>query len=140
MAKNGPIIVVDDDADDQEILQEILKDLGIDNKLIFFIKGPDAFQYLKTTTDRPFIIFSDVNLPQQNGIEFKRQIDNDHQLRQKSIPFVFLSTFFDKKTVDTVYQELTIQGVFRKNNSYEELKGTIKLIVDYWKVCKHPNE
>jgi hypothetical protein len=36
--------------------------------------------------------------------------------------------------------EMTVQGFFQKGYSYEEIKTTIKLIVDCWMVCKHPNE
>ena|SRR5688572_5604495 len=139
MPHSGPIIVIDDDKDDQEILQEAIRDLGIANKLIFFDKGPDAFDYLKITTDKPLVILSDVNLPRQNGVEFKRQLDSDPQLREKSIPFVFFSTYVDRETVDIAYKELTIQGFFRKSNNYEDLKKSLNLIIEYWKICKHPN-
>ena len=33
MAKEGPIIMIDDDEDDQETFAEILEELGIQNKL-----------------------------------------------------------------------------------------------------------
>jgi CheY-like chemotaxis protein len=139
MAQTGPIIVIDDDQDDQEILQDTIQELGIPNQIIFFSRGPDAFNYLKTTEDKPLLILSDMNLPEQSGIDFKRHLDSDPQLRQKSIPFVFLSTYVDKRVVDIAYKELTIQGFFQKSGHYEELKNLIKLVVDYWKVCKHPN-
>jgi response regulator RpfG family c-di-GMP phosphodiesterase len=80
-----------------------------------------------------------VNLPKQNGIEFKRQIDEDPQLRAKSIPFVFLSTSIDRKAVNVAYKELTVQGFFQKPNSFNELTAVIKLLMDYWKLCRHPN-
>ena len=139
MAKIGPIIIVEDDLDDQEMIQEVMQELGIKNELLFFDRSAKAFDFLKSTSQQPFLILSDVNLPIQNGIEFKRQIDEDVQLRQKSIPFVFYSTAVDKNSVDTAYKELTVQGFFKKRNKYEELKGDLQLIVNYWKICKHPN-
>jgi len=139
MALTGPIIVIDDDRDDQEIMQDACRELGYSNQLLFFDIPTTAVEYLKTTTDSPFIIFSDVNLPRQNGIEFKREIDSNPLLRQKSIPFVFFSTYVDKHSVEIAYKELSIQGFFQKSSNYEELKTSIKLIIDYWKICKHPN-
>jgi response regulator RpfG family c-di-GMP phosphodiesterase len=135
----GPIILVDDDSEDEELFREVLLDLHIANKLIHFDNCIKAFDYLKTTTDNPLIIISDINLPLQNGIEFKRQIDSDPLLRSKSIPFVFFSTSTDKKSVDTAYKEMTVQGFFQKTTSYEELKRIIKLMIDYWQSCRHPN-
>ena len=139
MAKSGPIIVLEDDADDEGILEDILKELNIENRLVWFTRSDDAFQYLKTTFDQPFIIFSDVNLPGLNGIEFKRRIDNDEELRKKSIPFVFYSTSVDQQAVNAAYTKMTVQGFFQKGKSYVEIKKDIRLILDYWRVCEHPN-
>ena len=36
MNKRGPIIIIEDDMDDQDILADIFKELNYDNKLIFF--------------------------------------------------------------------------------------------------------
>jgi CheY-like chemotaxis protein len=137
--KSGPIIIVEDDIDDKELLEDIFHDLNIPNRLNWFRKSGEAFTYLKTTTDQPFLIFSDVNLPVENGIEFKRRIDSDPYLRQKSIPFVFYSTSADQKTVNTAYTELTVQGFFQKESTYDEIKNCIEIIIRYWQKCKHPN-
>jgi len=139
MAKSGPIIVLEDDADDKSIFEEILQDLEVTNKLIWFTKTAETLEYLKTTSEQPFIIFSDINLPVQNGIDFKKELDTDEQLRKKSIPFVFYSTSVDQKTVNDAYTKMTVQGFFKKGNSYDEMKTDIKVIFDYWKTCKHPN-
>ena len=137
--KTGPIILIDDDHDDKDVFQDILKDLKVTNPLTWFQNCDDAFSYLKTTSDQPFVIFCDLNLPGIQGIVCKRQIDDDKELRKKSIPFVFFSTTVDQKTVNEAYMKMTVQGFFRKKNSYDELKETIKLIVAYWKECQHPN-
>ena len=138
MSRAGPILIIEDDQDDQEILREAFTELGVRNKLLFFDKTKQAFDFLKTTSEKPFLILSDVNLPQQTGVEFKREVDSDPQLRKKSIPFVFFSTSIEKHAVDTAYEELTIQGFFQKSNNYQELKNVLSLIVEYWKVCQHP--
>ena len=138
MSRAGPILIIEDDQDDQEILREAFTELGVRNKLLFFDKTKQAFDFLKTTSEKPFLILSDVNLPQQTGVEFKREVDSDPQLRKKSIPFVFFSTSIEKHAVDTAYKELTIQGFFQKSNNYQELKNVLSLIVEYWKVCQHP--
>src|SRR5687768_5619094 len=105
MAKEGPILIIDDDTDDHETLEEIFRELNVENKLLSFTRPTEAFLYLKTTEDKPFIIFCDVNLPEQNGVEFKRQIDGDPELRRKSIPFVFYSTSVDQRSVNIAYTE-----------------------------------
>ncbi|HKP32262.1 MAG TPA: response regulator [Chitinophagaceae bacterium] len=139
MAKAGPLVIIEDDIDDQKILDDVLKELNIENELIKFTNSFDAFKYLKSTPDQPFLILCDVNLPGQSGIEFKWNIDNDMHLRKKSIPFVFLSTSADQKSINDAYTKMTVQGYYKKPNTYNELKDIIKLIMDYWRACKHPN-
>ena len=137
--KSGPILVIDDDADDKDIFESVLKELGVDNKRLWFTNCKDAFEYLRATNEQPFIIFCDVNIPGLTGIEFKRQIDKHPQLRKKGIPFIFYSTSVNQETVNEAYTEMTVQGFFQKKDRYEEIKKDIKLMVDYWQECRHPN-
>ena len=139
MNKEAPIVIIDDDKDDQDILVDVANELNLPNKLQFFGNTNEAFAYLKSTSDKPLVIISDINLPQESGVELKRRIDEDYQLREKSIPFIFFSTYIEKRIVDIAYKELTIQGFFKKSNHYNEIKDTFKMIIDYWSVCKHPN-
>ena len=39
MPKNGPIIIIEDDMDDRFILEEALREAGVNNELIFFDNG-----------------------------------------------------------------------------------------------------
>lgn len=140
MAHAGPVILVDDDSDDKYMLQDALTELGIKNPLVHFQDTDEAIKYLSSTTNSPFIIFSDVNMPKRSGIEFKRLIDKIPLLRSKSIPFVFFSTAAGKHTVDKAFHELTVQGFFTKASNFPEFVRTIRIILDYWRLCHHPNE
>ncbi len=138
MQIKDPVIVLEDDRDDQMILQGVFEDLCIKNELKFFETVPDALSYLETTTDQPFLILSDVNLARMDGPDFKKSINKNDYLRKKSIPFIFYSTSARKESVVKAY-EMMVQGYFEKPQSLTEIKATIKLIIDYWKLCKHPN-
>jgi CheY-like chemotaxis protein len=139
MAKSGPILIVEDDPDDQEIYKQIIKDIGVQNKIIFFSLASDGLKYLKETTEQPFVILCDINLPVINGIQFKQRIDSDPYLRRKSIPFIFFSTSAEKSQVHKGYTELTVQGFFKKEYSVEEMSKSLSVIFAYWELCKHPN-
>ena len=139
MSKQGPIVIIEDDDDDKDVLSIIFKELNIMNRLIWFTRADEVFNYLKTTADQPYLIYSDVNLPKENGIELKRRIDKDPQLRTKSIPFVFYSTSVNQNTVNEAYTQMTVQGFFQKGNNLQEMKRQIRVIHDYWQMCRHPN-
>lgn len=134
----GPIIVIEDDKDDQEILQEVFADLEINNELRFFNDCEQAYEYLTLIAEKPFLIICDINLPRMNGIELKLRIDKTDQLRKKAIPFVFLTTSDAQQTIEAAYSITNLQGYFQKSLSMEELKNNIKLIIDYWRTTLHP--
>lgn len=138
MNKSGPIIIIEDDLDDQELFQEVFDSLNLKNEIKFFNEGEQALEYLTDTTIEPFIIFSDINMPKLNGMELREKVHENEDLRIKSIPYLFFSTSAEQEHVVDAYSK-SIQGFFVKPNSFPELKDTIKTIVEYWQKCVSPN-
>ncbi len=138
MNKGGPIIIIEDDSDDQEILSDIFKELEYKNEIVFFKDGELALEYLINTAIEPFIIFSDINMPRLNGVELREKVHNNEDLRLKSIPYLFFTTSAEQKHVVDAYSK-SIQGFFIKPISYDKLKKNIKIIVEYWQECVSPN-
>ncbi|WP_018614878.1 response regulator [Segetibacter koreensis] len=138
MNKTGPIIIIEDDVDDQDILADVFKELDYNNKLIFFDDSSQALEYLTNTDVEPFLVLSDINMPKLNGMELREKIHNNEDLRMKSIPYLFFSTSAEQKHVIDAYSR-SIQGFFIKPNNYDKLKSTIKKIVEYWQECESPN-
>lgn len=138
MNKRGPIIIIEDDIDDQEILSDIFKELNYINELIFFGDSIKALEYLTMTDTEPFLVLSDINMPKLNGMELREKIHNNEDLRLKSIPYLFFSTSAEQQNVIDAYSR-SIQGFFVKPSSYEKLKTIIVKIVDYWQECESPN-
>jgi len=134
----GPAIIIEDDEDDREMLAEIFNSLDVPNVLLFFKEGNAALDYLRNTTVKPFIIITDINLPGMSGLELRAVMLKDEALRLKSIPFIFLSTSDGLHILKQVY-EMQVQGYFQKENSMQGMKNQLKTIIDYWKLCKHPN-
>ena len=139
MPKSGPIIIVEDDHDDQELLKEVFAELQIPNMLRFFNSCIDALQYLLTTIERPFLIISDINIPAMNGLQLKEKINENEILRRKNIPFIFLSTTSEKSIIEKAY-DLFAQGYFIKPVKLADIKEMIIKIVDYWKISSRPIE
>jgi CheY-like chemotaxis protein len=133
-----PIVIVEDDADDQYFIRTICDKLGVTAELLFFENGLQALNYLETTQSKTFLILCDINMPVMNGIELRRKIQENTTLRKKSIPFIFLSTAARQKEVEEAY-DLTVQGFFVKASQLAEMEKSLELILKYWLKCKHPN-
>lgn len=138
MNKTGPIVIIEDDLDDQDILTDILKELNYNNEIVFFSDSLKALDYLTNEDIEPFLVLSDINMPKLNGMELREKIHNNEDLRMKSIPYLFFSTSAEQKHVIDAYSR-SIQGFFIKPNSFDKLKSIIRKIVEYWQECESPN-
>ncbi|MGZ5134668.1 MAG: response regulator [Flavitalea sp.] len=139
MAKSGPILVIEDDEDDQEILTEVFKELAYENEVIFFADGYKALEYLNAPTIRPFLIISDINMPKLTGFELRDIVQNNEDLRMRCIPFLFFTTSASPKDVIRAYSKSS-QGFFVKQDDHEQIRDTMRRIIDYWKDCIYPNK
>ncbi|REA62873.1 response regulator [Dyadobacter luteus] len=138
MNKDGEIIIIEDDEDDQFLLEEVFSSLGYPNKRVYLPDGLAALEYLHGDNIAPFLILSDINMPRLDGIELRQKLHTDEQLSLKCIPYLFFSTAVSQRMVIDAYSN-SIQGFFLKQNSVDDLKDTIKVIVEYWKKCAAPN-
>ena len=136
--KSGPILLIDDDADDRLLVESVCRALNYKNKILQFDNGLLLLHYLAATNEQPFLILCDINMPYLNGLELRKEIDRDEKLKKKSIPFVFFSTAAVQTEVEQAY-ELTVQGFFEKGNSLQQLTERLRVILEYWQACRHPN-
>lgn len=139
MNRNGPVIVIEDDSDDQEMLQEVFKKLNYSNEIIFFLDGQKALDFLNRTDIVPFLILSDINMPKLDGFALRNKIYTDAALQVKCIPYLFFTTASNQKSVIDAYS-LSVQGFFVKQNTMPELEKTISIIMEYWQKCVAPND
>ncbi len=138
MNKDGTIIIIEDDMDDQEMLADIFIKLGYKNEVRYFTDGNDALDYLNQTEVHPFLILSDINMPKINGFELRNLVFTNQQLHNKCIPYLFFTTAADKKSVIDAYS-LSVQGFFKKARTVEEVENTIRKIIEYWQECIAPS-
>ena len=138
MNNKGPVIIIEDDIDDKEMLEEAFQNLGYPNKLLFFNDGESALDFLNTSAVVPFIILSDINMPKLDGFALRNKIKLDAALQIKCIPYLFFTTASSQKSVVDAYS-LSVQGFFVKQHKLAELEKTITVIMEYWQRCVAPN-
>ncbi|HEX8269808.1 MAG TPA: response regulator [Flavobacterium sp.] len=137
MNKKGPIIIIEDDEDDTFLLREIFKDLEVENEIICFTDGNDAYNYFLKSTEQPFMIMSDINMPVISGFELRDKIFNDERLRFKRVPYLFFTTSASQKSVVEAYDQ-SVQGFFVKPSTMEASRKSVAAIIEYWKLSMSP--
>lgn len=139
MKNKGPIIVIEDDIDDQELIAETFNALNYDNQIIYFSDGYKALKFLENGDTEPFLILSDINMPRINGFELREKVQNSEKLKVRCIPYVFFTTGAQREAVEDAYSR-SAQGFFVKPSSIREFQNVIRKIVDYWKQCYYSDE
>jgi CheY-like chemotaxis protein len=138
MALSGPILLIEDDENDIEVIRAAITEIGVENEVISFLLAQEALDYLYQTTDQPFLILCDVRMPGINGLALRKIICKDEYLKRKSIPFIFFSVAATPEIVNEAY-ELDVQGFYLKERSYKAIKDQLLAIFIYWQRCLHPN-
>ncbi len=136
---DGPIIVIEDDLEDQFLIGETFKNLAYSNQILFFEDGIKAMEFLAKTDSKPLLILSDINMPKMNGLEIRNEVHNHEQESIKCIPYLFFTTGANQQLVIDAYSS-SVQGFFKKPASFDDFERTIRTIVDYWKECISPSE
>src|SRR6186713_643601 len=134
----GPIIVIEDDQDDREILKEIFEKIDYPNVVRCSNDGESALEYLNRTDVIPFLILSDINMPILDGFALRDKVKMDAKLQVKCIPYLFFTTASDQQIIIDAYSK-SVQGFFIKPNSLAKLEKTIRVIMEYWGLCASPN-
>ncbi len=138
MKNAGPILLIEDDPEDQLLIKEALEYLKVDRELVIKNNGQEAFEYLTTMQGQPFLILCDINMPRITGLQLRDLLHSNAELRKKSIPFVFLSTAANRDEVNHAY-DLTVQGFFKKHSDFKTFVADLGCMINYWEKCLHPN-
>lgn len=139
MALNGPIVLIEDDETDADVIMTAIRELKAPNPLMHFHTAAEALEYLRTTADCPMMLLCDVRMPGIDGLSMLRQIQISDFLRVKAIPFIFLSAIDAQEVIDEAYN-LGLQGFYVKPTTYIALKDMIQTIIVYWLESRHPSK
>ena len=98
MKKKDFVILVDDSDIDNFISQKFLELFGV-NHIMVFNKPCEALDYLRTTTNKPSLMFIDIYMPMMNGDEF---IDEFRKLKisKYSTDIYFISVTINPEDKD----------------------------------------
>lgn len=128
MKRIKPILIADDDIDDQYLIKSAFQEVRLEEKLQFAINGKEVINYLENISDDaelPGLIVLDVNMPLMDGIETLKILKSS--LRYRHIPVVMFST--SKNPADEKRsRDLGAVEFVSKPATYTEVKLAAKLL------------
>jgi len=134
IGKPVEILLVEDNEGDIGLIEEILEEISIRNKLHVAEDGEEAILYLYgegkfSGSSRPDIILLDLNLPKIDGLEILKEIKEDENL--KNIPVVVLTTSQAEKDILRAY-DLHANAYVNKPLDFDQFINTVKSIATFW--------
>lgn len=130
----GIVLIVEDDADDRDLLARAFKKAEIGVPLGFAIDGDEAVSYLSGVMKDPlrappFIILLDLKLPRRSGFEVLEWIKGQAGLRR--IPVIILTSSRESADLERAY-DLGANSYLVKPARPEALRQMVEQIDSYW--------
>ncbi len=143
MTELMPILLVEDNPDDEALTRRALKRNRIANPLVVARDGVEALDYLfargchagRDVRIQPSIILLDLKLPRMDGLEVLRQMKADERTRQ--LPVTVLTTSVEETDVQSSYR-LGANSYIRKPVDYDQFIEVLRQLGTYWLVLNVP--
>ncbi len=140
--KDDPILIVEDDPDDEALLLRALKKANISNGISVVRDGAEALDYLFKTgpyADRggvnPAVVLLDLKLPKVDGLEVLRRIRENDQTRHQ--PVVILTSSDEQDDMARGY-ELGANSYVRKPVEFDSFAEAVTQLGLYWLLLNEP--
>lgn len=137
MTTDRPILLVEDNPDDEALTLRAFARNGIENRVVVARDGVDAVDYLFGTGKHlgrdmnimPAVIFLDLKLPRVDGVEVLRRIRAD--ARTRLLPVVVLTTSREPEDIQDAYT-FGANSYIRKPVDFERFLATVGQLGQYW--------
>lgn len=132
------ILLVEDDPQDAELTQRVLRKKHLANCVTWVKDGAEALDYIfrrgkyaGRTDEHPRLILLDLKLPKVDGIEVLRQLKSHEDT--KTIPVVMLTSSAEESDVVKSYK-LGVNSYIVKPVDFEQFGDTVANAGLYWVV------
>jgi two-component system response regulator len=132
-----PILLVEDNPDDEELILLALRDHKVANEVVIARDGVEALDYMFATgkyTGRdvsriPALVLLDLKLPKLGGLDVLKRLRNDP--RTKLTPVVILTSSNEEQDIVNSY-ELGANSFVRKPIDFHVFQNVVKELGVYW--------
>ena len=119
MAKNGKILVAEDDAEARELLLLSLADGDYD--LLEASDGVEALHLLRT--EHPDLLITDIVMPRMDGYELVRKLRQDESM--SATPVIFCSASYHEREVREMARSLGVRSTLSKPFDLKTVRATV---------------
>lgn len=137
------IVLVEDNADDEELTLRALRKSNISNRVVVARDGAEALEYLlmrgqhvgRDQREVPQVVLLDLKLPKVDGLAVLRTLRADP--RTKALPIVILTSSAEDQDVIAGYN-LGANSYIRKPVDFTQFVEAVRQLGLYWLVLNQP--
>jgi two-component system response regulator len=138
-----PILLVEDNKDDELLMIRAFKKNGIVNEVIVARDGVEALDYLfgegehagRDLSNQPQVVLLDLNLPRIGGLDVLRRIRNDERTKFQAV--VVLTSSKEEEDILRSYS-LGANSYVRKPVDFVEFGNAVKALGLFWLLLHEP--
>lgn len=121
------VVVIEDNADDRELLLRQLKKSGMDKNVKFIANGQEALDFLigphnSALAQEIIAIFLDLKLPSLDGLELLRRLRANDKFQ--NLPVIVMTSSNNPKDMEECYR-LKVAGYVSKPVSFMEFSKAV---------------
>ena len=139
----NPILLVEDNPDDQTLILRALKKNNILNEVVLVRDGVEALDYLFSTGAHqgrdpdlmPQVVLLDIKLPKLDGLEVLKRIRADE--RTKRLPVVILTSSREQQDLMTSYDN-GVNSYIQKPIDFNQFSEAVRKLGLYWILLNIP--
>lgn len=137
-----PVLIVDDSANDVELIREALAEFRLANPIDVARDGEEALQYLRREglfgsrpALDPAVVLLDLKMPRVDGLEVLRSARADERLRR--IPIVMVTSSREEQDLVRSY-ELGVNAYVVKPVDFQGFATAVRQLGAFWAVLNEP--
>ncbi|MGZ3837541.1 MAG: response regulator [Flavisolibacter sp.] len=131
MRNKKHILIIDDDADDREIVRDAFAKTSEDPEYIFLENGDTVLEYLDQNRNNglPSLILMDLNMPGKDGRDILKEIKSSREFTH--IPVIVFTTSSSIRDRSMVY-ELGANCFLTKPDTFDRMVEIARSISTLW--------
>ena len=129
MSAVRPILLVEDNPDDERLTRRALRQGNLANPVVVARNGEEALQRVFSPEPLPCVVLLDLKLPKVDGLEVLRQIRNSD--RTRLLPVVMLTSSSEDRDIIESYS-LGANSYVRKPVNIDEFTEAVRQLGLYW--------
>lgn len=132
-----PILLVEDNPDDEELTVMSLRDAGLKNRIVVTHDGVEAIRWIEAcpADELPVVVLLDLGLPRLDGFEVLQRLRSSDVTR--ALPVVILTSSDVADDIARSYR-LGVNSYVRKPVDFGEFAAAVRHLGKYWLFFNEP--